>query len=194
MRVRWERLPHGGKNMKYITLAMVRDRMSDLPSFDCPPDFGIRTFVPGDERNWARIETLAGEFPDDDQALARFQEDYGAALPDLADRCFLLVDAAGMAIGTATAWRGRFAGEERGRVSWVGIVPAYQGRKLAKPLLSAVVQRLAKDEQKAYLTTQTTSFRAINLYLDFGFVPYFTHEASEEGWRLMEETLHRRIL
>lgn len=180
--------------MKYITLAMVRNHMDCLPSFVCPAGFGIRTFMPGDERNWAGIETLAGEFLDDDQALARFQEDYGASLPDLADRCFFLVAPNGAAIGTATARRGRFAGEERGRVSWVGIVPAYQGRKLARPLLSAVLQRLAQDERKAFLTTQTTSFRAVNLYLAFGFVPYFTHEASEEGWRLMEEVLHRRIL
>ena len=99
----------GRRAMRYIALAMVRDHLDDLPAYSCPPGFGIRTFVPGDARTWARIETLAGEFPDEDRALARFQEDYGAALPDLEDRCFFLVDPAGAAIGTATAWRGQFA-------------------------------------------------------------------------------------
>lgn len=180
--------------MRYISLAMLRDHLDGLPSFDCPPGFGLRTFVPGDERHWAKIETLAGEFSGEEQALARFQQDYGDALTDLEDRCFFSVNERGTAIGTATAWRGHFAGQDRGRVSWVGIAPAYQGLKLAKPLLAAVMHRLARDERTAYLTTQTTSFRAVNLYLDFGFVPYATHGESEEGWRLMEEVLGRRIL
>jgi len=110
------------------------------------------------------------------------------------DRCFLLENRHGDAIGTATAWYGHFEGEERGRVHWVGIIPSYQGRKLSKPLLSAVMARLARDHQKAYLDTQTTSYPAVNLYLSFGFVPYLRDDSDKEGWLLMEQVLHRKIL
>jgi ribosomal protein S18 acetylase RimI-like enzyme len=89
---------------------------------------------------------------------------------------------------------GDFEGEERGRVHWVGIVPSYQGRKLSKPLLSAVVARLAIDHQKAYLNTQTTSYQAVNLYLNFGFMSYLGNDSGKEGWVLMEQILHRKIL
>ncbi len=180
--------------MKYIPLAMIRDHMEQLPVFACPPPFRIRTFAPGDERLWARIETLAGEFPDEAQALQRFEQDYGSYRSQLEERCFLLEDSQGEAIGTATAWHGHFAGAERGQVGWVGIVPVYQGRKLAKPLLSAVMARLEQDHSSAYLGTQTTSYRAVNLYLNFGFVPYFMHETCQEGWSLMEQALGRQIL
>jgi ribosomal protein S18 acetylase RimI-like enzyme len=110
------------------------------------------------------------------------------------DRCFILEDRHGDAIGTATAWYGHFEGEERGRVHWVGIIPSYQGRKLSKPLLSAVMARLARDHQKVYLDTQTTSYQAVNLYLNFGFVPYLKDESCKEGWLLMEHVLKRKIL
>lgn len=180
--------------MKYIPLAMIRDHMDHIPVVPCPAGYAIRTFATGDEPRWAQIETLAGEFPDQQHALQRFAEDFGPFLSEMEERGFILENERGDAIGTATAWYGPFAGEERGRVSWVGIVPAYQGRKLSRPLLSAVMTRLARDHPTAYLTTQTTSYRAINLYLSYGFVPYLTDESSQEGWSLMEQVLQRKIL
>lgn len=180
--------------MKYIQLAMLRDHMRAIPAFDCPPGYRIRTYVPGDEYNWARIETLAGEFRSQEAALQRFQQFYGPSLEKLADRGFFLENSQGEAIGTATAWFGEFAGAERGRVSWVAIIPAEQGKKLAKPLLSAVLQRLAQEHSSAFLTTQTTSYPAINLYLSLGFAPYLLRDTCPEGWSLMEQTLQRKIL
>jgi ribosomal protein S18 acetylase RimI-like enzyme len=182
------------EHVTYIPLAMIREHMDHIPSFACPDGVRIRTFVRGDEQEWARIETLAGEFSDQDEALRDFEEEFGGVLREMEDRCFLLEDSHGAAIGTATAWSGEFAGVERGRVHWVGIVPAYQGRKLARPLLSAVMARLARDHSTAYLTTQTTSYRAVNMYLNFGFVPFLTTEEDEAGWRMMERVLQRRII
>lgn len=173
---------------------MVRDHMNDLPSFSCPVGYRIRTFRCGEEPLWAAIEAAAGEFPDPEQALQHFNAEFGPYLDAMVHRCFMLETADGAAIGTATAWYGQFEGEERGRVSWVSIIPAYQGRKLSKPLVSAVLAHLAKDHRSAYLTTQTTSYRAVNLYLDFGFVPRLVSDSCRDGWRLMEQVLRRRIL
>jgi hypothetical protein len=54
--------------------------------------------------------------------------------------------------------------------------------------------RLAAEHRTAYLMTQTTSYRAINLYLAFGFVPYLLTASCEEGWRLVEAAMRRPIL
>jgi ribosomal protein S18 acetylase RimI-like enzyme len=176
----------------YIPLMMVREHMDHIPSFACPAGFRIRTFVRGDQPSWARIEALAGEFADQDEALHDFEEEFGADLDRMEECCFILETDDGEPIGTATAWSGDFQGVERGRVHWVGIVPAYQGRKLAKPLLSAVMARLARDHESAYLTTGTKSYRAINMYLDFGFVPALV-EDDEAHWHAMEQLLRRTI-
>jgi ribosomal protein S18 acetylase RimI-like enzyme len=97
-------------------------------------------------------------------------------------------------IGTTTAWDGEFGGEMRGRIHWVGIVPAFQGQGLSKPLLSAALTRLTLNYRRAYLTTETTSYRGINLYLSFGFMPYVTNNRDREGWAIVEEILGRTIL
>ena len=97
-------------------------------------------------------------------------------------------------IGTTTVWNGKFGGEMRGRIHWVGIVPAFQGQGLSKPLLSAALTRLTLEYRRAYLTTETTSYRGINLYLSFGFMPYVTNDRDREGWAIVEEILGRTIL
>jgi len=96
-------------------------------------------------------------------------------------------------IGTTTAWDGTYEGEERGRIHWVGIVPNFQGRGLSKPLLSAAMQRLKVDFSSAYITTETTSFRGINLYLEFGFESVVKSDLDREGWRIVEEVLGKSI-
>ena len=69
----------------------------------------------------------------------------------------------------------------RGRIHWVGIIPAFQGQGLSKPLLSAALARLTLDYRRAYLTTETTSYREINLYLSFGFMPDVTVTGTEKA-------------
>ena len=76
----------------------------------------------------------------------------------------------------------------------MGIVPAFQGRGLSKSLMSAALMRLARDYRRAYLTTETTSYRGINLYLGFGFVPWVASDRDRQGWTIVAEILGRAIL
>ena len=64
--------------MKYVSLAMVRDHMENIPVFTCPEGYTIRSFIKGDEQHWVRVELAAGEFINLQEALKRFEEDFGA--------------------------------------------------------------------------------------------------------------------
>lgn len=175
---------------------MVRNDLLDIPEFALPDGFRMRLFGEGDEKTWARIETSVDEFKSEEAALERFQKEFGLHLDEMSERCLFIENEQGEAIATTTAWYGDLKGDGdiSGRIHWVGVVPEYQGRKLSKPLLSAAMQILARYHSKAYLTSQTTSYQAINMYLNFGFEPYLTEPSCQEAWILMEETLRRKIL
>lgn len=181
--------------MKRISLKMVRNDLLNIPKHVLPAEFKIRLFEKGDEHNWARIETSVGEFKDEQTALEHFTKEFGAHLDDMTMRCLFIDNEAGEAIATTTAWYGDLHGdgEIAGRIHWVGVIPDYQGQKLSKPLLSAAMNILARHHQAAYLTSQTTSYQAINLYLNYGFDPLLTTPSCGEAWSLMEETLNRKI-
>lgn len=179
--------------MKRLRLKMVRKNLVGIPDYSLPAGFKFRLFEKGDENIWARIEASVGEFQSEEAALERFSAEFGNHLEEIAERCLFIENEHGEAIATTTAWYGDLRGRVEGRIHWVAVVPAYQGRGLAKPLLSEAMSRLAKHHDSAYLTSQTTSYQAINLYLNYGFEPYRTDDTCDEAWALMEEVLKRKI-
>ena len=168
------------------------DSLCNLPEYPLPAPFTIQRFQPNDEILWADIEKRAGEFATNDQALAHHRSEFGDKEADLRDRQLFLVNSDGEPIGTATAWfNSDFHGQDFGRLHWVGIVPEWQGRQLAKPLVAAAMGILARHHERAYLTTQTRSYKAVKIYLDLGFRPYVTDEQERSGWALLSEVLGR---
>lgn len=182
--------------MKRIPVTMVRESLLDIPQYSLPESFKFKLFSEGDEHDWARIETKVTEFKSEQLALERFSKEFGSYMNDMKGRCLFIENKHGKKIATTTAWYGGLTddGKVSGRIHWVGVIPAYQGRKLAKPLLSAAMNILASHHAEAYLTTQTTSYRAINMYLNYGFIPLFKDSKCYQSWKLIEQKLNRKII
>jgi GNAT superfamily N-acetyltransferase len=163
---------------------MIRDNLDDLPSFPLPQRFSIRWYQTGDRAIWENIQKRCEydprPFPQD-----LFERGFGANPAALPERMVFLLDKAQRPIGTATAWLDEnFDGKLYGRVHWVAIVEEFQGRGLAKPLMSIVCSRLRElGHTRACLKTATHRVPAINLYKKFGFVPLVRNEKEAADWR-----------
>ena len=144
---------------------MARPHLDNWPVAPLPIDFSIRPYQSGDAVHWRAIHERADPFNTfdnttfaswfgDDEAVLRARQKYLLA-PD------------GRIIGTATAWFDNF---QTGRVHWVAIVPEYQGRGLARPLLWVVGQTLRElGHTRAVLTTSLDRPVALALYQKIGF-------------------------
>jgi len=173
--------------MEDIPVSMIRDTLEDLPDHPLPPGYRLRAFRRGEERVWAEIQTRAGNFETVRKALEQFDKEFRDRQDEFEQRCLFLVhDESGEVVGTTTAWFDPdFHGRDHGRIHWVAIVPEFQGRKLAKPMLSEAMRMLRRWHTRACLGTHTHCLKAVNMYLDFGFVPDMTRERAEEAWRLI---------
>ena len=181
--------------MKRLSVTMIRKNLNALPRFPLPPGFSHRLFRRGDESLWAKIETAVSEFKNERAALAHFDREFRPFMDNMEKRCFLIEKDGKGVIGTATAWyNSSFREEDHGRLHWLAVHPDYQGRGLAKPLVSLVMEKIKQYHRRAYLTSQTTSYVAIRVYLDFGFEPLIEGKESLEAWRLLEEKLKRSII
>lgn len=125
-------------------------------------------------------------------ALKRFNKEFGNHVTEMEQRCIFIENEQREVVGTTTAWYGNLGDDTQmmGRIHWVGIIPAYQGKKLSKPLLSAAMNILALYHDKAYLTSQTISYKAINMYLEFGFKPVQLDENYHKAWQLLAQKLN----
>ena len=165
---------------------MHYDDTSKFIKYALPEGFYYEFFKPGDEKEWVRIHIESGEFTSIEKGMKHFHDFYDHFINDLSQRCVFIVDSATLEkVGTATI--SLLKEEEFGysaAVDWVAIKKSYQGRKLAKPLISKFLE-IANNlgHKEIILHTQTTTPLAAKLYLDFDFEILNKEEII--GWNIM---------
>lgn len=170
-------------SVEMIELTMALDCLDDLPAHPLPEQYGCRTYRPGDELHWARIETSAGEFSKVEAGLRRFEGEFPDREP-LSERMLFLTDN-GVPFATATAW---FAPDGAGLLHYVAIDAAHQGQGLSRPLTALALKRMHElGHRRARLGTQTYSWVAIRVYREFGFHPQVCGDTERRGWRIVAE-------
>lgn len=169
-----------------VTVTMVRDNLEDFPQAELPAGYRLRGYREGDREVWTALQ-LAAE-PIIDVTPDLFDRQFAHALEAMPDRAFFLETLDGTPAGSITAWWEPKLSEPgaRGRIHWVVIHPDFQGRGLAKPMMTHAMRRLARSHAAAMLGTSTGRPWAIKVYLDFGFRPDPEELAKPEiveGWR-----------
>lgn len=174
------------RSIPYYPVIMVCDApvLMDAP---LPEGYTSVFYTPGMEEDWCRIHIRAGHFSEKVAAMQRFQQEFAPWPELLARRMIFFLDPMGLPVGTACLWQGEDLGRPMARVHWVAVAPSQQGLGLGKTLVAKLMDIYAEESLTGgvYLTTQTASYRAINIYRRFGFVPYTGPRP--EGYRVPAE-------
>jgi len=161
------------KTVKHYGVMMIQ-KEKVYPSYQLPTGYTFSYYQIGDEDEWAAIETAVGEFENQPEGKAYFLRTFGQELEETKKRCLFVSDEHQNKIATASAWFGMFEGKIHPRIHWVAVHPEHRGKGICKALMSEVLNRYSelKEEEQVYLTTQTWSYTAINIYKKFNFFPY----------------------
>lgn len=202
-----------------VSVHMVRPPFSAMPLrsptgstfLSLPETYQFRTYRPGDQKAWTAIQQAAEQFLIIQDTL--FDEQFGDELEQLPSRMYFIdwVDAEGnsTAVGTATAWwtdawqltipqnpESIHLGSW-GKVHWVAIHPAHQGKGLSKPLMHQVMSTIARHNDRAMLGTSTGRVPAIKVYLDLGFLPEpneLNNAGIKDAWHKLNQVLRHPAL
>ena len=173
------------KKIKYYDLLMVRD-LKNIEEFNLPDGFRY-TFWNNDKckEDWMNIHIQTGEFNSiNKEAEPIFNDFYNEFYTELSSRCIFIENNKGEKIATATISPANEFGYKC-VVDWFAISPKAQGLKLSKALLSKVLS-IAKEfgYEKILLHTQTNTWLAAKIYLDYGFKPFKTN--NNKGWNILK--------
>lgn len=162
------------KSIKYYEVLMLRKNSEFYRKYKLPVGYTIKPYESGMENHWAEVETSVGEFDKVIDAKNYFEKEFISKDKDLSKYCFFVENPNGKIVATASIWYGKhFDDRIKYRLHWVAVNPHYQGKGIAKALISYILKDdKLKGEKYIYLTTQSWSYKAINLYLKFGFKPY----------------------
>jgi ribosomal protein S18 acetylase RimI-like enzyme len=159
------------KSIPYLNIIMKRPAGTPINDEELPVGFSFAPYSNGKEQVWANIETSVGEFETEEEALSCFREDYLLHKVELQKRLTFIQDIKGNEVGTITSWW-NYTGERRDpSIHWLAVKSEFQGRGLAKSLVSKAINTLIELEgdKDIYLHTQTWSYTAIALYQKAGF-------------------------
>ena len=178
---------------------MIKYDVENYPRFDLPEGFYITGYKPGFEKQWAEIECVQQCMESVEKAEEIFRSEFMSEPQWLYDRCLFVVDGKRDRVAAVTSlWLGKLTEDEplHARVHWVATREEYQGLGLIKAIFTHIMDLYHKlgDQGYIYLTTQSQSYVAINIYKKFGFVPYmgqlhksgFDLEEHQKAWQIID--------
>lgn len=178
------------ERIKYYELMLERKTLSDIPEFPLPNGYRFAFYKSGDRDAWIDIEKSAKEFKSYEAGLKSWNEYFGGKDGELVRRMVFIETESGEKVATATAFydiRGRDK-SGAGWLHWVSVRREFQGKGLSKPLISRTLEVMRSlGYSHAKIPTQTTSWVACKVYLDFGFTPIPQNaERNLDGWRIVK--------
>ena len=178
--------------IKYYKLYMFLDNLDNFPEYQLPKGYSFVFYQDGDRDKWIEIESSAGEFKNYEEGIKAWNEYYKDHEDELYNR-MVFIKHDNEYVGTLTAYYDVKGIDDPsvGRLHWFSIKEEYQGKGLAKPLITFVLHIMKElGYRNAKLSTQTNSWLAIKIYLDFGFKPY----NESLGWGIVKHILKRKEL
>lgn len=177
------------ERIKYYELLLERD-LDALPGLPLPDGYHFVFYQHGDRDAWIDIEKSAKEFTACEKGLESWNRYYGGQEDLLLNRMVFVENAEGEKVATATAYYDITGRDKSGSgwLHWVAVRREYQGKGLAKPLITHVLDIMrGLGYTHAKIPTQTTTWLACRIYLDLGFVPLPQNAVnSRDGWRIMK--------
>lgn len=175
--------------IRYYELVLERENLEEIPVYPLPAGYRFCFYRPGDRDAWISIEQSAKEFSNYAQGLEAWRRYYEGKDADLSERMIFIEDAQGEKLATATAFYDIHGRDTSGAawLHWVAVRRDAQGRGLSKPLLARTLTRMRElGYTRAKVPTQTNTWLACRIYLDFGFRPIPENAVhSRDGWRIL---------
>lgn len=185
------------KSIPYIDVLMVKTDTKTYPYFELPEGFVLTGFRPGYETEWAKLMFESNQTDTLKEAEDIFEKEFLSSPELLPKQCLFALDKNGRVAAVASLWHGKHFGESFQRIHWVATRLEYQGMGLAKALLTKLfdVYNELGYNGFIYLTSQTWSYKALNIYYKFGFKPFMDenpvawNNKAKEAWDIIEKKI-----
>ncbi len=169
------------------SLVMRRDNLDNIPKFELPPGYHVRTYRDGDQQAWCDI---LNESFEDSWTIEKFTEKMLQSYGYRPGRIFFMYYGDDP-VATASAWRMKSIGDDTiGYVHWVAVKPAHRGKGLGRAASIVVLEKFREEGcREAVLQTDDYRLPALKTYLNLDFHPLLVDENQRERWRKIFQNL-----
>lgn len=196
------------KSIKHIGILMYTHNEFKEIKLKQNDDIELKPYESRFKEDWCQLQCDLWQFENYKEAADYFVEEFLNREVELKEKLLFALDKrTGQIVGTASLWDGKHFGKALPRLHWIAVNEAYQGQGIAKILIQSLIDTYKNTEQAEfiYLTSQTWSYKAINIYKSFGFKAYLGPKPinwfckdgeferdSIEAWQLIEDKIAKR--
>lgn len=173
---------------------MLKTDMDNIIDVPLPKGYTIRSYTKGDREKWAELYDSIDDYIDITPELFDrfFGDDHSLLSKSMFFLCFK-----GKEIGTVTDWpEDNIGGVKTGRLHWIGVDKSHRGKHLGAALVSFILKKMSERGcESCILGTGERRIAALNMYFEFGFLPYvYTDKHSpmqdqKESWKRVKQNI-----
>ena len=185
------------RSLPHIGVIMETNNASVYPKYELPVGFSFSQYKQGFEEQWASLQYEIENVDSIEEAKTIFKREFldgkitnwinkapedmmsvdiekSSCYNTMIDKMIFVLDADNNLAGTGSIWDGNMFGKGYQRLHWIAVSPQYQGKGIAKAIVSKLldIYNSLGYSGYIYLTSQTWSYKALNIYMEFGFSPY----------------------
>ena len=173
---------------------MLKTDMGNIIEIPLPKGYTMRNYKEGDKRKWVDLYNRIDDYID--IIPQHFDESFGDNHQLISKSMFFLCFK-GKEIGTVTDWpEDDIGGAVTGRLHWIGVDKNHRGKHLGAALVSFILKKMRERGcESCILGTGERRIAALNMYFEFGFLPYvYTDKHSpmqdqKESWKRVKENI-----
>ena len=193
------------KSLKLCYLIMYKEDNQNYPKYSLPSGYSFCMYKKGDEAKWAEVEISVGQFESVQEGIDCFNIQFADKNCKKEDRILFVKDPSGKIVATGAMWTGIFNGKKVERMHWIAVDESCKGKGIAKAIVTELlnIYNRLNASGLVYLITESWCYSAINIYLKFGFKPYYGDnpvkefdfsnsefiEQNELGWSLVKDKI-----
>lgn len=127
-----------------------------------PKGYNFKMYDVGNEKYWAKLEYVIGDFSSIEEAEMYFKRNYFNQIDELKKRCVFVVDNSDDVVGSCIAWHDFENGDTVTSLHWLVVAPKHQGKHIGLALCQKVMAILINVVKLPYIFTHNRG--VIRLY------------------------------
>lgn len=161
------------KSLPYVGVIMINSEPI-YQKHELPQGYTFCFYDESIELEWVKLLVLCEQFESFGEAINYIHNMFETHESLVKSRMIFVKDPKQNIVATCTLWAGHHFGKPLQRLHFLCVNPEHEGKGIAKALVSKILElhKLVNPNEPIYLTTQTWSYPAINIYLSFGFIAY----------------------
>lgn len=160
--------------MPYLKVILTKKDTKNFNKYLLPEGFTFYKYEKGLELEWVKLNIVYENYESFGQAINYFQNVF-IPHPDLLEKQVLFVkNTEGQVVATACIWLDNHFGVPVQRIHSLAVHPFYREKGIAKAMVSKLLEIYQAQNYNTgiYITSDTFSYKEINLFFSFGFVAY----------------------